>query len=92
MRSRISLTLKGRPMIFVMEMASTRYLARTSKAELAGVEFRDEHLVETLEQLAEIRWHRIEVAQVGAADIVAFEAQRFDGGSDGAVSAAPAED
>ena len=63
-----------------------------SNDKLAGVEFRDEHLVEALEQFAEVGRHRIEVAQVGAADIETFEAKRLDGGGDGAVGAAPTED
>ena len=60
--------------------------------ELAEVDLGDEHLVEALEDLAEVARERVQVAQVGVGDALALGKQAFAGAADGAVGGAPAED
>lgn len=62
------------------------------EAELAEVEFGDEDFFESGEQLAEVGREWVEVVDVDGADVEPFGAEGVDGGGDGTLGAAPADD
>ena len=49
-------------------MGVDQELAADQQPQLAQVQFRDQHFFITLEQLAQVRWQRIQIAQMGVGD------------------------